>query len=341
VRECSEIDIIGVPLDLGVRELGLRLGPDALRQVGLVEVGRRLGLDDRDLGNIEPPYANGFGEAHPRPALVSGAPSGGQAASFDELSVAVTEREDVPHTKTIAAYCRKVAATVAESVRTGRLPVCLGGDHSLAIGSVAGVASEVGLVGCFWVDAHPDANTPKTSPSGNIHGMPVAIIAGEGPQELLRVGARRPLVACRNLFLLGTRDIDPGELAFIQEHDIGMYTVFDILERGLPTAVDRGIERVTANTAGVHVSLDLDVLHEGIAPGVGIPSRCGLTMREATYVCRRLASECRITSVDVIGLNPVRDRGMGTAKRAAELLLALLGRSYSFTYEDYLRDQHT
>ncbi len=307
--ESKKIDIIGVPLDLGVKELGLRLGPDAFREAGLLEVARHVGLEARDLGNIEMPADAGDNEG-----------DGHKAAA-------------------VAAWCETLGQTVAESVRAGRVPVCLGGDHSLAIGSLAGVASQVGPVGCIWMDAHPDANTPETSPSGNIHGMPVAIILGHGPEALVNVVSPGAKVAYRQMSLLGTRDMDPGEAAFIRDHEVQMFTVFDVVERGLPAVVNETIRRASEGVRGVHVSMDLDVLREDIAPGVGLPSRSGFDMREAVYICRRIAAECHVASIDIVGLNPVRDREMMTAKRAIELLMSLLGRTFTFSYDAYLQDQ--
>lgn len=303
------VDILGVPVDLGVKELGLKLGPDALREAGLIDIARRVGLDVRDLGNVE------------KPPLPPGVANG----SHREIS--------------IASWCQAVAEKVAASVKAGRLPLCLGGDHSLAIGSLAGAVSHLGPVGCLWMDAHPDANTPETSPSGNIHGMPVAIILGHGPKCLVDVFSPGAKVAYEHMSLLGVRDVDPGEAEFVRHHNVQMFTVYDVIEQGLPGILDQAIERVACCTNGVHVSLDLDVLHEDIAPGVGLPSRCGFDMREATYICQRVAKECRITSMDIVGLNPVRDKNMRTARRAVELLMTLLGSSFSFSYQEYLRDQ--
>jgi len=307
--QIDKIDLIGVPLDLGVKELGLRLGPDALREVGLPDVARRLGLDVRDVGNILQPAV---------PASQS--PNGG-------------------HVGLIAAYCRAVAEKVAESLEDQRVPICLGGDHSLTIGSLAGVSLKLGRVGCLWLDAHPDANTPETSPSGNVHGMPLAILLGHGPERLLRVGPPSSTLAYEDVALLGARDMDPGEVEFLRQHDVRMFTVYDVLEQGLPRVLAQTIHRITAHTEGVHVSLDLDVLHEDIAPGVGLPSHCGFDMREATYICQQIAHSCRITSIDVVGLNPVRDDNMRTARLAVELLMLLLGRAFSFNYDNYLHEQ--
>jgi arginase len=301
-----KIDLIGVPIDLGVRELGLKLGPDTFREMGLVDIARQLGLDVRDVGSVEMPN---------RP----------RKGRHDE------------QTHQILEWCEVLADVVAESVKENRIPICLGGDHSLAIGSLAGVASHVGRVGCVWLDAHPDANTPETSPSGNIHGMPVAIILGHGPEALVNIKRPGAKVASEHLTVLGARDIDSGEEVFLRHNGIQMFTVFDIIEKGLPSVLDKVIERVSRGTDGVHLSLDLDVLHEDIAPGVGLASHCGLDMREATYVCRRLAASCPIISIDLVGLNPVRDRNMRTARIAIELLMTLLGRSFSFNYDAYLR----
>ena len=306
----EKIDLIGAPLDLGVRELGLKLGPDAFREAGLPEAARHVGLEIRDRGDIAVPAVN-----H--------APGRRRGREFGA----------------IAACCQDLARSVRESLAEGRVPVCLGGDHSLAIGSVARVKSCFDRIGCLWLDAHPDANTPETSPSGNVHGMPVAILLGYGPALLADVDQAGASVAPENFSILGTRDIDDGERTFLRRHGVQMFTVFDMIELGLPNIVAQCLQHLTDRTDGVHVSMDIDVLSEDIAPGVGLPSHCGLEMREAMYICRRIAADCRVLAVDMVGLNPVRDRGMKTAKRAVELLLALLGRSFDFNYDQYLRDQ--
>lgn len=305
----TAIDIIGVPLDLGVTELGLKLGPDAFREAGLVELARDLGLEVHDHGDL------------PLPNIQPPAPGGNH------------------NTGLIAAYCNEVAEAVRTSIEAGHIPVCLGGDHSLAIGSLAGAAACVERVGCVWLDAHPDANTPETSPSGNVHGMPLAIVLGHGPSILVDVGSPGPTVAYENVSLLGARDIDPGELDFVRQHDIQMFTVYDVLEQGLAPVVDQVLARCTTNTDGLHVSLDLDVLHQDVAPGVGLPSHCGFDIREATYICRRLAEKSRITSIDIVGLNPVQDQYCKTAHLAIELLMNLLGHPFTFSYHQYLKDQ--
>ena len=309
------IDIIGVPLDLGIRELGLKLGPDAFREAGLLDVARRVGLEMRDRGNVE---------------LPTGAAANNNCKGKDGYA---------HRARAIAAYCEDVAKVVRDSIRSGRIPVCLGGDHSLTVGSLGGAAQQAGRIGCVWIDAHLDANTPQTSPSGNIHGMPVAIILGYGPEVLVNVGTPGAKLECRNMCVLGAHDIDDGEMEFLKQHKVPMFTLCDVLEQGLPAVLSQIMRSATEDTCGIHVSLDLDVLHEAIAPGVGLPSPCGFDMREAVYICKQIAAKCHIVSIDLIGLNPVRDNHMQTAKRAIELLMTLLGHSFSFNYDDYLRNQ--
>lgn len=305
----DKIDLIGVPLDLGVKELGLKLGPDTFRKIGLPGIMRDLGIDVRDIGNIPLPNIDG------------------------------KSLENNHQASLIAAYCKVVAKVVKDSLNLGRTPVCLGGDHSMAIASLAGATAKYGRIGCLWLDAHPDANTPETSPSGNIHGMVLAIALGHGPEVLLQVGPSNRMIDYRDVSLIGTQDIDPGEADFVKRHGLQMFTIFDIMEQGLPAVIDRAIDRVNAHANRVHVSLDLDVLHRDVAPGVGLPSQCGFNIREAMYLCRRIASACYITSIDIVGLNPVRDQNWKTAKLAVELLTTLLGKPFSYDYLDYLKDQ--
>jgi arginase len=303
---CENVDFIGVPVDLGVKELGLKLGPDAFREAGLFAVARQRGLCFRDIGNID------------LPASVS------CSASAEYL------RTSAHNVGLIADYCERLSRVVADSVERERTPVCLGGDHSLAIGCLAGVALAGCRAGCLWIDAHPDANTPETSPSGNVHGMPVAIITGFGPSLLVNIGKPGPKVDVKNICLLGVHDIDPGEADFVNHHRIRMFTLFDVIEQGLANTVRECLRTVTDQTDGVHVSLDLDSLHETVAPGVGLPSPYGFNMREAAYICHQIASHCRVVSIDLVGLNPVLDHNLQTARRGIELLMTLLGYPFSF-----------
>ncbi len=312
MRETDQpsVDLIGVPLDLGVAELGLKIGPDAFRETGLLEIAGWAKVDIHDHGdmNIEP--------------------------------VPETKDSQFRNVQSIARACENIAEKVSESIAADRIPVCLGGDHSLAIGSIAGAARVLGNIGCIWIDAHPDANTPETSPSGNIHGMPVAIILGHGPKELVdHLAPSGAKVAYERMSLLGCRDIDPGEEAFIGRHGVQMFTVFDVVEQGLAHVVGETIKRTCEGTDGVHVSLDLDALREEVAPGVGLRSSCGFDMREISYVVEQIAEQGKITSIDIVGLNPVRDREHRTAMVGIELLMTLLGRHLSCSYYNYIRQQ--
>jgi arginase len=304
----KSVDVIGVPLDFGFQELGLKLGPEAFRKAGLLDVGRACGIDMRDLGNLPVREAGALRTVEEQAALV-------------------------------AEHCEALAQMVTDSVRSGRTVVCLGGDHSLAIGSVAGASVGMGEIGCVWLDTHPDANTPETSPSGNIHGMPVAVILGRGPEPLLAVAMNGARIQPARLTVLGVRHADDGEVESLERDGVKVFSVFDMLSGGLRDVVDQTVARANEGTAGVHVSFDLDVLRESIVPGAALASSCGLDMREATYVCRRLGIECDIRSVDLIGLNPVRDNDFTTARIGIELLMILLGHDFSFGYHGYLRDQ--
>ncbi|MCG8509141.1 MAG: arginase, partial [Rhodospirillales bacterium] len=239
-----------------------------------------------------------------------------------------------------ATFCNRLAAQVREAIDAGRVAVSLGGDHSLAIGSIAGAAVSTSKLGCIWVDAHPDANTPESSTSGNIHGMPVAVSLGHGSPELVDVATPGRKIDPANLAILGTSDIDPPEQALIDSEGATMFTIFDFVRHGVARAVDEAIARANDGTIGVHVSFDLDALHADIAPGVGITSDFGLSLREAMFICREIARHCRVISIDIVSLNPVRDLHYQTAHRGIELLLALLGKTHSFNYAAYFDEQH-
>jgi len=299
-------DLIGVPLDFGVHELGLKIGPDAFRQAKIVQVLQSVGVDARDCGNIP----------------------------VDAVEDVI---ESLPHVLSIRNCCLRVADRVAESIRSGRVPVCLGGDHSLAIGSVAGAVRALGDIGCIWIDAHPDANTPDTSPTGNVHGMPVAVLLGHGAPELTSLEPAGAKIAYDKTILIGCRDIDPSERAFLAEHDVQMFEVFDMVRVGLTNIIDQSIGRLGDDVRGVHVSIDLDSLSEAIAPGVGLPSNCGFDMREISFICQELARRLPICSIDVVGLNPVRDIRHKTAHTAIELISILQGHHMSCSYYNYLK----
>lgn len=304
------IDIIGVPSDLGVRELGVSLGPTAMRLAGLVNVLARLGFDVHDLGDIH----------------------------IDIIDTP-EQNPNCIHLRSIEQISKITAERVRDAVAAERTAICLGGDHSLAIGSVSGVASVNDRTGVIWIDAHPDANTPETTITGNIHGMPVAVLLGRGPKELTHILTDSPKVTPDKLCIIAARDIDPAERELLDKLGVRMYTIYDIDDKGMPRVTREVLEQFSGKVDALHVSLDLDALTKTVAPGVGIPNSAGLTLREAHYLCKRLGETGLVRSIDIADMNPVYDVENRTAHTAIELLCLLLGKEFSFDYGAYLRRQ--
>ncbi len=292
----TTVHIVGVPMDLGQARRGVDMGPYALRYAGLGAVIEELGYQVVDGGNIPVP---------------------------------VPEEEEVLNPR--ARHLRSVAATCEEIYRRARacreaegFILFLGGDHSISIGTVAAVA-EHRNIGLIWVDAHGDFNTPETTPSGNIHGMPVAVLTGRGPDALVNVGFPGPKVKPPHIVLIGTRDLDPPEREALRQSGITIFTMRDIDELGMATVA----RRVIAHLHGldyIHLSLDMDALDPDIAPGVGTPVPGGLTYREAHLLMEILAEWGKIGSLDVVEVNPILDRHNQTARMAVELTASLLGK---------------
>jgi arginase len=293
------VDLIGVPLDLGAGRRGVDMGPSAFRLTGLAGRVRALGREVTDRGNIPVPIPE---SCRPGP-------------------------ENRRYVAEIATVCHALAAMTEKSIEAGRVPVCLGGDHSLAAGSFAGVArarrrrgAETALV---WVDAHADMNTPETTPSGNVHGMPLAACLGHGPAELVAVGGGAS-VQPGHVALLGIRNLDEHEKDLVRKSGVRAYTMMDIDRRGVGPIVDEILTTVVG-ARGVHLSLDLDGLDPEVAPGVGTPVRGGLSYREAHLLCEMLAESGRLTSLDIVELNPSLDVRNHSAEVGAELILSALG----------------
>ncbi len=292
----TTIQIIGVPMDLGQARRGVDMGPYALRYAGLGDALSSLGYHVVDGGNIPVP---------------------------------VPEEEEAPNPK--ARHLRSVAATCEEIYRRARacreenaFVLFLGGDHSISIGTVAAV-SEGRDIGLIWIDAHGDFNTPETTPSGNIHGMPVAVITGRGAPELVNVGYPGPKVDPAHIVLIGTRDLDPEEREALRHSGITVFTMRDIDEFGMATVARRVITQLHGLDY-VHVSLDMDSLDPDVAPGVGTPVPGGLTYREAHLLMEILAEWGKIGSLDIVEVNPILDRRNQTAQMAVELTASLLGK---------------
>jgi arginase len=296
------VRVSGVPMDLGADRRGVDMGPSAIRYAGLSDAVEGLGLDCEDGGNVTVPEPE-------RTDPDAGRPASGQAKYF-----AATER-----------VCRALADDVGGAVSDGHLPLVLGGDHSIAIGTVGGVARHCDP-GVVWFDAHGDFNTPTTTPSGNVHGMALAAILGRGTfagRDWADVG-----VDPENVAIVGLRELDDEERVELRESDVTAFTMTDIDERGLPEVTRDAVSVATDGTDGLHVSLDLDFLDPSEAPGVGTPVRGGASYREghtAMEVVSRGAG-ADLASVELVEVNPILDEHNRTAELAVELGASLLGR---------------
>jgi arginase len=301
VSPCK-IRVIGVPLDLGQSRRGVDMGPSAVRVAGLEARLEALGHVVEDAGNIAVAIPEQKKEGHP----------------------------NAKYLKEITATCTKHAELVLKTLEAGKTPVVLGGDHSIAVGTVAGVSEflrrQNQKLGLLWIDAHTDINTPESSPSGNVHGMPLAAIMGLGPPELANIFGYSPKVAPENCVLVGVRDIDATEKENVRKAGIEVYTMRDIDERGMRTVMEEALRAAGRGTAGYHVSLDMDWVDPEDAPGVGTPVRGGATYREAHLAMEIIADHGRLTSFEIVEVNPVIDEHNRTANLAVELTLSVFGK---------------
>lgn len=299
-----DVSVISVSIDLGAGRRGVDMGPSALRLAG---------LDDR-LGALGYRVLEG-GAVHAR---------GPEASSQGETRLRfLAEITDV---------CRRTHALVERALDVGSFPLILGGDHSLSIGSVPAVAAHYRKrgerIGVLWVDAHTDMNTPDTTPSGNIHGMSLAVLAGLGPESLTAFAdTPTPVVDPRNICVIAARDIDEEEKRIVRESGIRVFTMTEVDERGIAGCVDEALGRLNDGTAGFHLSYDLDALDPRIAPGVGTPVSGGLTYREGHLVCEKIARSRTMVSLEVVEVNPVLDVRNGTAEMAVDLVASALGKA--------------
>ena len=296
------IHIIGVPLDLGGGRRGVDMGPSAFRVAGLGERIAALGFAVFDKGNIVVPVREVVGHQH----------------------------EDKRYIHEIARVCSELYATALASLDSGALPVVLGGDHSLAAGSVAATAAWARRtkrlpIGLIWVDAHGDMNTPATSPSGNVHGMPLAALLGPEPRELSVIGGFYPAVLPEHTVLLGVRNLDEREKALVRSSGAHVFTMKDIDRQGIASISEQAVALASAGTAGIHVSFDMDGCDPGIAPGVGTPVKGGLEYREAHMVMEIVADSGLLTALDLVEVNPTLDLRNSTAELGTELALSALG----------------
>ena len=288
--------IIGAALDLGAGRRGVDMGPSAIRYAGLDDRLRELGIECEDWGNVETAVAE---------ATASGSP---RARFLDQIK----------------ETCERIAGAVARALRAGRTPIVLGGDHSIALGTLGGLASVYGPGGVLWLDAHGDLNTPETSPSGNVHGMPLAAALGRDPEAFASDAWPLPPLEPEHVVLLGVRSLDEGERAFVRESGIGVYTMSELDRHGVEPAVREALERLEG-APFVHVSLDMDVVDPETTPGVGTPVRGGLSYREAHLALELVAESGLMTSFEIVEVNPILDRGNETAALAVELAASAFG----------------
>jgi arginase len=285
-------------MDLGAGRRGVDMGPSAIRYALLKEKLMRLGFEVEDIGNLHVPSPETYQVRDPK----------------------------LKYLREIAEVCETLARTVSETVERGRFPLVLGGDHSIAIGTIAGVAKHRRQMGIIWFDAHGDLNTAETTPSGNIHGMPLAVSLGYGHPDLVNCLGFAPKVRPENVVIIGARELDDGERKLIRELGIRVFSMHDIDRVGMGAVMEEALAIVTRGTDGVHLSLDLDGLDPKDAPGVGTPVEGGLTYRESHLAMEMLAEAGVLTSAEFVEVNPILDHGNRTAKVAVALIESAFGK---------------
>ncbi len=295
------LSLIGAPTDVGAGTRGASMGPEALRVAGIGPVLQALGFEVVDRGNLAGP---------PNPGLP---PVGGYR-----------------HLAEVAAWNRLVHDAVYGELALGRLPILLGGDHCLGLGSISAVARRCRESGrklrILWLDAHADFNTDALTPSGNLHGMPVACLCGKGPKELIEIGGQVPAISPKWIRQIGIRSVDPGEKRFVHEMGLEVFDMRYIDEMGMRHAMELALATLDANTH-LHVSFDVDFLDPAVAPGVGTTVKGGPTYREAQLCMEMIADTGRLASLDVVELNPALDVRNATAEVAVDLIESLFGKS--------------
>lgn len=294
----NKLSIIGVPMDLGQTRRGVDMGPSAIRYAGVIERIENIGYSVEDKGNIEIALAE---------------------------RVHSDENTNLKNLKAVADASERLAQTVSDVITNKRFPLVLGGDHSIAIGTLAGVSRHYKNLGVIWYDAHGDLNTADTSPSGNIHGMPLAASIGIGDDALTRIGGYTPKIKPENIVIIGARSLDEGEKELIKEKGIKVYTMHEIDRMGMTKVMEETILYLRDKTDGVHLSLDLDGLDPHDAPGVGTPVIGGISYRESHLAMEMLAESQLITSAEFVEVNPILDERNKTATVAVALMGSLLG----------------
>jgi arginase len=298
----SHIAIIGAPMDLGAGRRGVDMGPSAVRLAGLNEKLAALGYQVEDLGNVvvDQPESLPAGPSHAR------------------------------YLPQIAHTCARLADLVEKAADATKVPLVLGGDHSVAIGTVAGMSRHFRKrdrkMGVIWIDAHADMNTPESSPSGNIHGMPLACCVGLGPDELTDIAGYSPAVEPGSVAILGLRSVDEIERLNVRGTGVHPFTMRDIDERGMRAIIQEAIHFATLGTGGFHLSFDMDAVDPSDAPGVGTPVRGGITYREAHLAMELVCDSGLMASMEVVEVNPVIDEANRTALLGVELVMSAMGK---------------
>jgi arginase len=296
------IHLLGVPMDLGSGRRGVDMGPSAIRIAGLAERLAELGHRVLDEGDVD-------------------------IKNMEELKVGDVRARYLAE---IVRASRLVCSKVERIVGKERFPLVLGGDHSISVGTVSAIASvarrQGGKVGLLWIDAHGDINTPETSPSGNIHGMPVAALLGEGPPALTSIGGEGPKVDPHNVAMVAIRSLDEGEKVRLKRYGVDVHTMSEVDRKGIEQVMKQALARVTDGTSRVHVSFDLDAVDPAVAPGVGTPVKGGLDYREAHLLMELLSDSGVMTSLEVVEANPILDDRNASATFAVELVQSAFGK---------------
>lgn len=299
----SNVRIIGVPMDLGASRRGVDMGPSAIRYTDLRERAEKLGHTVEDAGNVHVPFREDAARGAQRGARYLGA---------------------------ITDVCSEVAARTREALEAGQLPVVLGGDHALAAGSIAGASAHFAAkgerLGAIWMDTHADLNTPATSRSGNVHGMPMAALLGYGDKAMAGIAGGKPALRPADVAFVGLRDLDQAERSHIKKWNLSAFTMRALDERGVRGVLEEAIAITTRDTAGLWISFDMDVIDPEEAPGVGTAVPGGMTYREAHLAMEMFADTGKLVGLDMVEVNPVLDERNRTAEIACELILSALGK---------------
>jgi arginase len=292
------VRVIGAPMDLGADRRGVDIGASAIRYAGLSEQLRRLGHTVQDVGNVVIPQPESQPQGNPR----------------------------LKYLEPIIQVSKDLARLTTEAAQDGQIPLILGGDHSIALGSITGIASVHNDLGIIWIDAHADFNTEETTPSGNIHGMVLAALAGIGDPRLVNFGGWAPKLRAGNIVVIAARDLDPGEQDLLRAHHVHVFTMSDIDRYSMSEVMRRAVAIAGRDGQPIHLSLDMDALDPREAPGVGTPVRGGLNYREAHLAMEMVADSHRLVSMDIVEVNAILDRENATALLAVELILSALGK---------------